>query len=965
MKQRIHCAALATTLCLALLPVQAAALTVTDRPQPGTTQGQPFEHDPDTAGSDSFRIPGLTTLRDGALLATADARWNTTYDGGGLDTIVSRSEDNGETWNYNFANYLGDNGNEYSGDGSTCFIDPSVAVKYEGSQETIYLLADLYPYGVALNGSGNLWPAKETGFDGQGRLLLSTDSYGNEVQGNNQTYTYDYYLDGDTIKSVSGDTPVEGLTVDEHFNVTGTYNGQPVDSNLFFQNAPFKVQRTSFLYLVTSTDGGKSWSAPTLLPLKKDSERAYLVAPSKGLVTSRGEIVFPCYSFDNTGSSQPQHISFLYSEDGVNWARSDDDPSSTADQWDSESVAVELSDGRLRFFARNNHTKRLSYFDFIPGTAGLADGHWENRVNTSVITNSNCQISVIEYSHTSQGKEVLLISCPASSNPNGDNQSGASYRNNGKIFVARVNRDADMTLEWVDSATIDIDPSRSDDPFMYSAITELTRDGNGAETGDIAILYEMNENGWGAGIGKYYEMTFETRSLSGIDFDPIFTKQPVNNGGPLTLGDKSLQLSVETDITANVTYQWYKKTDAGEMAINGAIEKTYTVDTDALGLGEHQLFCRAVNGRCTVDSNPVKVQVIPAPVTYTITLDAQGGSGTAASLTTNADGKLTSLPTPTRAGYAFNGWYTLPTSGDKITTDTVFQANATIYAQWTANSSGGGSSSGSTRYTVSVEGMDNGSVKVSPTRASKGSTVTVTVKPDEGYELDKLTVTDKNGDSVKLTDKGDGKYTFKMPASKVTVEAVFTAVEPEPEGLPFTDVTSGDWFYDAVAYVYDKGMMEGTTDTTFAPTMNLTRSMIAQVLYNLEERPEAPGAAGFPDVAAGAWYADAVNWAAARGIVKGYDTGAFGPEDSVTREQLAAILYRYAQAKGYDTTQGGMAVREFSDSASISDWAQTAMSWAVNAQVLSGKGNGVLDPQGTATRAEVAQMLMNFGEHVG
>ena len=280
-------------------------------------------------------------------------------------------------------------------------------------------------------------------------------------------------------------------------------------------------------------------------------------------------------------------------------------------------------------------------------------------------------------------------------------------------------------------------------------------------------------------------------------------------------------------------------------------------------------------------------------------------------------------------------------------------------------SHGGSSSSGSTRYTVSVEDTDNGSVKVSPTRASKGSTVTVTVKPDEWYELDKLTVTDKNGDSVKLTDKGDGKYTFQMPASKVTVEAVFTAVEPEPEGLPFTDVTSGDWFYDAVAYVYDKGMMEGTTDTTFAPTMNLTRSMIAQVLYNLEERPEAPGAAGFPDVAAGAWYADAVNWAAARGIVKGYDTGAFGPEDSVTREQLAAILYRYAQAKGYDTTQGGMAVREFSDSASISDWAQTAMSWAVNAQVLSGKGNGVLDPQGTATRAEVAQMLMNFVEHVG
>ena len=342
---------------------------------------------------------------------------------------------------------------------------------------------------------------------------------------------------------------------------------------------------------------------------------------------------------------------------------------------------------------------------------------------------------------------------------------------------------------------------------------------------------------------------------------------------------------------------------------------------------------------------------------YTVTLDYADGE-MANSLYTVTEGTKLTLPTPSRSGYTFEGWYD---GSSRVSSPYKVMKDVTLTAEWDYN--GSSSSSGSTRYTVSVEDTDNGSVEVSPTRASKGSTVTVTVKPDEGYELDELTVTDKNGESVKLTDKGDGKYTFKMPASKVTVEAVFTAAKVE--GLPFTDVTSGDWFYDAVAYVYDKGMMEGTTDTTFAPTMNLTRSMIAQVLYNLEERPEAPGAAGFPDVAADAWYADAVNWAAARGIVKGYDTGAFGPEDSVTREQLAAILYRYAQAKGYDTTQGGMAVREFSDSASISDWAQEAMAWAVNAQVLSGKGNGVLDPQGTATRAEVAQMLMNFGEHVG
>ena len=224
---------------------------------------------------------------------------------------------------------------------------------------------------------------------------------------------------------------------------------------------------------------------------------------------------------------------------------------------------------------------------------------------------------------------------------------------------------------------------------------------------------------------------------------------------------------------------------------------------------------------------------------YTVTLDYADGD-TKDSVYTVTEGTELTLPTPSRSGYTFEGWYdgsSRVSSPYKVTKDVI------LTAEWDYN--GSSSSSGSTRYTVSVEDTDNGSVKVSPTRASKGSTVTVTVKPDEGYELDKLTVTDKNGDSVKLTDKGDGKYTFKMPASKVTVEAVFTAVEPEPEGLPFTDVTSGDWFYDAVAYVYDKGMMEGTTDTTFAPTMNLTRSMIAQVLYNLEERPEAPGAAQY------------------------------------------------------------------------------------------------------------------------
>lgn len=467
-----------------MLPATAFAITVSPRPDPGTTQGQPFEHNPNTAGSDSFRIPGLVTLRDGTLLATADARWNTSYDGGGLDTIVSRSTDNGASWSYSFANYLGDNGNEYNGSGSTCFIDPSLVVVYDEASglETIYLLADLYPYGVALNGSGQLWPSKESGFDAQGRLLLSTDTYGSETGSNNATYTYTYYLDqsSGTIKSIADNTEVEGLSVDDHFNVTGTYSGNEVNSNLFFSDSPFKVQRTSFLYLVTSTDGGESWSAPSLIPLKSASERAYLVAPSRGLVTSRGEIVFPCYSYDNLGSTQPQYVSFIYSTDGVNWERSADDPQSTGSRWNSESVAVELSDGRLRFFARNNYTRRLSYFDYMPGSGGLSDGTWKAQTVTDVVTNSNCQISAIKYSRTSEGKDVLLISCPTGPNENGSDQSSGSQRLNGKIFVARVNEDSDQTLEWVDEAKIDVSGVVNDGvPFMYSALTEIVKAGGG------------------------------------------------------------------------------------------------------------------------------------------------------------------------------------------------------------------------------------------------------------------------------------------------------------------------------------------------------------------------------------------------------------------------------------------------------------------------------------------------------
>ena len=275
-------------------------------------------------------------------------------------------------------------------------------------------------------------------------------------------------------------------------------------------------------------------------------------------------------------------------------------------------------------------------------------------------------------------------------------------------------------------------------------------------------------------------------------------------------------------------------------------------------------------------------------------------------------------------------------------------------------------SSSVTRYTITVEDADHGSVKSSMRRASRGTTVTLTATPDEGYELESITVTRSGGGTVSLTDKGDGKYTFTMPRANVTVEAVFAAAEEEPGeetgGLPFADVDADDWFHDSVTYVYENGMMEGTSDTAFSPSMTTTRGMIVTILWRLEDSPEADGQTGFTDVADGAWYADAVNWAAGQDIVEGYN-GGFGPEDIITREQMALILYRYAQYKGYDTSATD-ALNGFADAGAVSSWAEDAVAWAVGAGLMEGKGGDVLDPAGTATRAEAAAILTRFCQNI-
>lgn len=273
--------------------------------------------------------------------------------------------------------------------------------------------------------------------------------------------------------------------------------------------------------------------------------------------------------------------------------------------------------------------------------------------------------------------------------------------------------------------------------------------------------------------------------------------------------------------------------------------------------------------------------------------------------------------------------------------------------------SSGGSISAPTTYAVNVNAATNGAVAADKKTASKGTTVTVTASPSKGYVVDGVKVVDKDSKDVAVTGK-DGKYVFTMPASAVTVTGSFKAETPAPVALPFTDVKSGNWFYDAVKYAYAQGLMTGTSATTFAPNGTMNRAMIVTVLYRLEKSPAVTGASKFTDVPAGQWYSDAVAWAAANKIVNGYDETTFGPMNAVTREQMAAILFRYEQVKGLENVTLEENLNRFPDQNKISAYAIPALQWAVGQKIINGNADGTLDPTGTATRAQVAQIFTNL-----
>ena len=274
------------------------------------------------------------------------------------------------------------------------------------------------------------------------------------------------------------------------------------------------------------------------------------------------------------------------------------------------------------------------------------------------------------------------------------------------------------------------------------------------------------------------------------------------------------------------------------------------------------------------------------------------------------------------------------------------------------------SSGGTTTYPVQVEeNSQNGGVQVSPKNAVPGTLVTVTPQPAPGYELATLTVLDQYGNEVDVNPLGNGNYSFKMPRSRVKVEATFycTGSELCPTHH-LADVLVKAWYHDAVDYVVEHGIMTGTSATTFEPNTTLSRAMVAQILYNLEGQPTVTGESTFTDVS-GHWAIDSITWAQKTGVVDGYEDNTFRPENNVTRQEFAQMMYNYAAYKDYDLSAKG-ALSQFTDGDSVQEWAVTAMSWANGNALINGHDDGTLEPGGTTTRAQAASILMRFDQNL-
>lgn len=478
---------------------------------------------------------------------------------------------------------------------------------------------------------------------------------------------------------------------------------------------------------------------------------------------------------------------------------------------------------------------------------------------------------------------------------------------------------------------------------------------------DGVVSYSSKANLETEGVKDTYSVTIETKNYNDIEATLTFTtvaKTPVNISGVSVTG-------------AGKTYDGKAVSYTGTPAAKTNDGKTVTVTgtysyvwqkADGTGLGSAPKDAGSYKLVITLDdpayigSAEVSFTIAKAKITITAE-DAEAYTGSdmpklSYTVTGLATGeKLAKEPSIScAADMKKAGSYVIAVSGAEVPNTNNYEETIT-YVSGTLEVKNRPVNIGPT-YDIKVLDSAHGTVKASLGNASEGSTIRLTVTPDEGYSLANLIVRDERGRRIDVAKSG-GVYRFVMPAGDVTIEAVFAQGTTV---LPFTDVSTYDWFYEYVKYVYDNGIMDGIDVGVFGPGITTTRAMLVTMLYRVAGEPYVSGTNDFADVAANTWYTDAVTWASKNGIVTGVDVGVFNPNGAITREQLATILYRYAEYVGEDVSARASLSR-FTDTGSISAYARDAMSWAVAEGILDGRTATELAPTGECTRAEVATMI--------
>ena len=422
-------------------------------------------------------------------------------------------------------------------------------------------------------------------------------------------------------------------------------------------------------------------------------------------------------------------------------------------------------------------------------------------------------------------------------------------------------------------------------------------------------------------VDEYYSSGAELKTVNG--------KQGVSI--PILKNETAKEGQVGT-ITVQYTSQNYEPVT---LAIN-LVAKNRTVPTFIL-TADHDTLSGGGKVTLTLERGNL-------PDGAVVTVSGTDEAGNAVTLTDNGDGTYSAtLPNKTQT-YTFTAVY------DGCQTIAPKTGFTTVKVQ--QRSSGGEPAKPS--FPVNISHSGDGVAKVDKSYASAGAKVTITVTPGRNATVQRITVTDEDGERLKLTENRDGTYSFTMPSGTANVYVRFSG-----SGLPFADVPSGSWYYDDVAYVYDTGLMTGLTATAFGPNLSTTRGMIVTILWRMENEPAAKHGCPFADVRRGSYYEQAIAWASENGIVTGFDAATFAPDRAITREQLAAILFRFAAYRGMDAVTLRENLSSFQDQAAISAYAVSALNWAVGEGLMQGTGDK-LEPTGNATRAQVAAMLRRF-----